>query len=388
MSTAQDAARREAIAGYEVVGSSIADLEGLVWLAARLCGSSKAVVNIIDDRWQHQVAAWGVEASVCTRADSMCDGLFEGREQVVVSDARADPRFADNPFVTGRIGHVRFYASSPLVTPDGIPIGTLCVFDEEVREIDDEERRGLEILAHQVVDVLELRRAGRLLRQSNRRLESFAGQIGHDLRNPLTAVAGYIELAESSPDLDEAPDVRTWLGRAHAVTGRMHAMISDVLQFASLSGAEPRTEQLDLPAVVEAVRDDLAHELAASGAELTSDVDVPAVGDATLVRAVLQNLVANAVKFRRGTAAPHVRVHAAAEGDVVRIMVDDDGPGVPPEERARVFGLLERGAASEEPGLGIGLATCRRIVEAHGGRMGIEDSPLGGARVWLTLPVD
>jgi len=388
MTTLQDTVRREAIDGYGVLSAPAADLEGLVWLAATLCQVPTAVINIIDERWQHQVAAVGFEAAVCSRDDSMCAAVFQRAEQVVVPDARLDERFAANPFVTGEIGAVRFYASSPLVTPDGIPIGTLCVFDEVVGELTPERARGLALLADQVVDALELRRVARELRHSNEQLESFAGQIGHDLRNPLTAVAGFVELAATSPELDSAPDARQWLARADAAAGRMQAMIADLLDYARLGGAHPRRESLDLPEIVATVIDDLDATIADTGARVTADVPGTVVGDPTLVRALLQNLVANAVKFSAaaGATPPRVDIRASEVDGVCRITVDDNGPGVPAEQRMRVFDLMERGSAEGVPGLGIGLATCRRIVEAHGGRIGIEDSPLGGARVWATLP--
>ncbi len=385
MTTLQDTVRREVIDDYGVLTAPTSDLDGLVWLAATLCDVPTAVINIIDDRWQHQVAAVGFEASVCSREDSMCAAVFQRAEQVVVSDARLDERFATNPFVTGEIGDVRFYASSPLVTPDGIPIGTLCVFDDVVGELTPEHARGLTVLAEQVVDALELRRVARELRHSNEQLESFAGQIGHDLRNPLTAVAGFVELAASSPELD--PEVRGWLARADASARRMHAMISDLLEYASLGGASPRRDELDLTSVVAAVLDDLDAAIGETSAHVTVDIDASATGDPTLVRALLQNLVANAIKFSSVDGGrPRVEITASEVGDVTRITVDDNGPGVPVEQRTRVFDLMERAAADGVPGLGIGLATCRRIVEAHGGRIGIEDSPLGGARVWATLP--
>ncbi|MDR6167301.1 signal transduction histidine kinase [Microbacterium paludicola] len=110
------------------------------------------------------------------------------------------------------------------------------------------------------------------------------------------------------------------------------------------------------------------------------------VGDPTLLRAVLQNVVANALKFTATAGrVPQVRVGAHAVHGGWRITVDDNGPGVPPADRERVFALMERGDSDAE-GLGIGLSTCRRVIEAHGGRIGLDDSPLGGARVWILIP--
>ena len=100
-----------AIADYQLIGAPPEpDLERLAELAALVCGVPTAVINIIDDRFQHQVAAIGFEPSVCDREDSMCAVVFQQGVQVVVPDARLDDRFEHNPFVTGQIARVRFYA--------------------------------------------------------------------------------------------------------------------------------------------------------------------------------------------------------------------------------------------------------------------------------------
>lgn len=388
MSTVQDVTRREAIADYRVVGEAPEpDLEGLVQLAARVCGVSTAVINIIDDRSQHQIAAVGVQASVCSREDSMCAVVFREPGHIVVSDAREDPRFADNPFVRGEIAKVRFYASSPLITPEGVPIGTLCVFDEEVGELTPEDSRALALLARQVVDVLELRRLTRELGQSNEQLESFASQVSHDLRNPLTAIAGFIELAADSPELANAPHAARALARAESAAARMDSMIADLLQYARMGGLQPRRDEVDLEGVVRAVLEDLDSALHESHATVAVDASVWVVGDATLLRALMQNLVANAAKFTHAAGlTPRIDVRARPLTGGWRIVVDDNGPGVAADQRELVFDLMERGTAHEVPGLGIGLSTCRRIVEAHGGRIGIDTSPTGGASVWMVLP--
>jgi signal transduction histidine kinase len=388
VSEVQSVTRRDAIAKYDILGASPeVDLQGLVELAATLCGVPTAVINMIDDKYQYQVAATGLEASVCSIEESMCAVALRTPGLTVVPDATLDDRFASNPFVTGALANVRFYASSPLITPAGVPIGTVCIFDDHVRELTDELSHSLGLIAHQIVDVLELRRITRDLESSNEQLERFAGQVSHDLRNPLTAVAGFIELAADSPEVVAAPMVAAALFRADAAAMRMDSMIADLLDFARLGGARPRRQPLELDDLLTAVLDDLDQAIRITETVVTVDAEAHLSGDPTLLGALFQNLVANAVKFSHAAGVdPRVDIRAYELDGNWRITVDDNGPGVPEDQRERVFGLMERNTSSDTPGLGIGLSTCRRIVDAHGGSIGIGESPLGGASVWVLLP--
>lgn len=388
MSTAHDVSRREAIAQYRLVGEpSEPDLQGLVELAATVCGVPTAVINIIDDRMQHQVAAVGIQAASCAREDSMCAAVISTPGRVVVPDARLDARFAQNAFVTGEIAFTRFYASSPLITPAGVAIGTLCVFDTEVGELSDASSRALDLLAHQVIDVLELRRAQRDLIESNEQLEHFAAQISHDLRNPLTALAGFLELAADSPEMVDAPRAAQSLARAEAAAGRMTSMVTDLLDFARMGGARPHITQVDVAETVDAVLEDLDGVVVSAGAEVTVDTSTQVRADDTLLRVLLQNLIANAVKFTvAADRVPRIVISVETLPDGWRVNVDDNGDAVSEDQRERVFEPMQRGHGAEVQGIGIGLATCRRIVEAHRGSIGLDESPAGGTRAWFVLP--
>ncbi|CAN3701399.1 MULTISPECIES: sensor histidine kinase [unclassified Microbacterium] len=389
MSTAHDVTRREAIAQYRLVGEpSEPDLQGLVELAATICGVPTAVINIIDDRMQHQIAAVGIQAASCAREDSMCAAVISTPGRVVVPDARLDERFARSGFVTGEIAHVRFYASSPLITPAGVAIGTLCVFDDVVGELSDASSRALDLLAHQVIDVLELRRVQRDLIESNASLEHFAVQVSHDLRNPLTALTGFIELASDSPEMAAAPRAAQSLVRAEAAAGRMTSMVTDLLDFARMGGTRPHLVEVDVADTVDAVLEDLDGALVRTGAEVTVDASARVIADDTLLRVLLQNLIANAVKFTvAAEKTPTIRVSVEVLPDGWRISVDDNGEAVDPELRERVFEPMQRGHGGEVPGIGIGLATCRRIIDAHRGSIGLDASPAGGTRAWFVLPL-
>ena len=366
------------------------DLLALVEIAARVAAVPMATINLITDTEQHQIAAHGFDAGVCAREDSMCNLVLHVGHPVIVADASRDPRFCDNPFVTGAIGHVRFYATHQLVTPQGVVIGTLCVFDLEPRVLDDDQARALSALADRIVDLLELElrtreleRAQQELQRSNEQLTAFAGQVSHDLLNPLTAVSMSLRLAQEQLEEPGGGSRVPWLlERAVGGAERMQSLIDDLLAFARIGG---RLSRLPVPLdeVVRDVREDLATVLE------TATVDVGrlprVVGDPVQLRAVLQNLVANAAKFTRPGEPARIAISAERRDTTWRLRVVDHGIGVPPEDRERVFEPLAR-VDDRVPGSGIGLATVRRVIEAHAGRIGLTETPGGGTTVWFDLP--
>ncbi|SDC60807.1 sensor histidine kinase [Nocardioides lianchengensis] len=395
LSVTTDEVRVAQIGRYQVVTRPPrSDLVSLVEIAAQVADVPMATINLITDTEQHQIATAGFAASVCAREDSMCNVVFQGGVPVIVPDASQDDRFRDNPFVTGVIGDVRFYATHPLRTPEGTLIGTLCVFDTVVRSLSDAQEAALVHLADRVVDLLELELRTRELsttvedlrdtqaelERSNEVLAAFAGQVAHDLRNPLSAVTMSLSLiAEESEE--EGGDTFL-IDRATSGAQRMQDLIDDLLSFARLGGELSRVP-VDLAAVLGDVREDLATALAGATVEVG---DLPVVtGDPVQLRAVLQNLIANAAKFVRAGQPAHIEIDSTRLGDHWRVEVCDRGPGIPADQQERVFQPLAR-VSTEVEGSGIGLATCRRIVEAHGGRIGLNDAAYGGTCAWFELP--
>jgi signal transduction histidine kinase len=392
-----DDVRVEQIERYDVLDTPPRkDLQALVGLAAQICQVPSAAIHLITATEQVQVAAVGIDPSVCSREDSMCAAVLDAPTPVIVPDASRDPRFADNPFVTGAIADVRFYAATHLVTPAGVAIGTLCVFDDRPRELDEQQQLALRTLADRIIDLLELGQRGRELeeslveleavrdelRRSNEQLAAFAGQAAHDLRNPLTSVTLSLGMLRKHQTVAADADASWMVERALSGTARMSEMIDELLAYGQVGG-ELRREPVDLAEVVEQVRADLAGEL--DGARLTADGLPEVRGDRTQLRALLQNLVANAVKFTRPVAAPEVLVSGRPVEEGWRVEVSDNGPGVRPEDRERVFEPLVRGTEKVE-GIGLGLAICSRVVRAHGGSIGLADAPGGGTAVWFELP--
>jgi signal transduction histidine kinase len=382
-----DRQRELVLATYGVLsGPPRRELGALVDLAAQVAGVPFAAVNLFSSRFQHQVATAGFDGADSPREDSMCRLVVESEQAIMVEDAAHDERFADSPWTTGETAEIKYYGSHPLRTPSGLVIGTLCVFDNDIHPVTEETARGLSLLADRVVDVLELELASRRLSEvnarlttANDRLEHFAGQVSHDLKNPLTSVSLSLEALEL--DVSDPYHLDT-VARARRGVDRMDAMISDLLAFAA-QGAAPGDGLVDLGAELGLALDDLAGRLADRSVVVG---DLPVVrGDAAQLRSVLMNLVDNAAKFTAGSDS-EIEVGARAVDGQERIEVRDRGPGVPADRREWVFAPLARLDKTVE-GVGIGLATCRRIVEAHGGTMGVDGRDGGGSVFWFELPV-
>lgn len=376
------------------------ELQAIVDLTARVCEVPSAAINLITHNQQRQVAASGFEASVCARDDSMCATVLEA-PSLAVPDASEDVRFATNPFVTGDVGDVRFYASAPLVTPDGVTIGRLCVFDDVPRTMTQQQQDAMEVLAQHVTDLLELRRrSGQLesslaeltrtrdeLRRSNDNLAAFAGQVSHDLRTPLTAILANAELLADEPAVVSDPALAPLATEVVSAGLRMARMIDDVLAYAQVAGRLSLTDT-DLDVLVANVLNDLGPRLRELGARVQVGPLPTVRADTGQLYAVLLNLVDNAAKYS-GDAPPDIVIGCRQESACWTIWVQDEGVGIAPERLEDIFAPFVRlrtpgGTAVE--GSGIGLDTVRRIVEAHGGRVGLESSPGLGSTVWFTLP--
>lgn len=405
MLTDQDAARDRGLREYGLIPATPGELpvvvdrkvraalDNLVRLAASLCGVPYSVVNIITVDQQLQVAAAGIDPGICSREDSMCSSVFLSGEPTVVRDASVDPRFRSNPFVTGEIADVRFYASVPLETSSGLVLGSLCVFSDKPELPTPEQIRLVEVLASQVVELLELQHrtlqlntALENLHRSNEMLAEFAGRVSHDLRAPLTTILGYVELAEDDPDIPHGHPSSEYLELIASGGRRMLVTLEDVLDYSRADGRLNRNH-VSLLAVTAEAAQDLGVDLDA-GSGISCD-DAKLFADRGQLRTLLQNLLANSLNYRSPERPLRIGVSAAAGPRGVTIHVADNGKGILPADRARaVEPLVRLNRPGDGPGTGLGLATCHRIAQAHGGELTISDTPGGGATVSVLIPAE
>jgi signal transduction histidine kinase len=225
------------------------------------------------------------------------------------------------------------------------------------------------------------------LQRSNEELEQFAGAVSHDLVRPMAAAHGYLELLVEQYGMSLGQQGGQWVASALRAVERMQQLVDALLTYARAGHASFEPQPVDLTEVVTAVLADLQPALTACACEVDVPDPLPTVtGDGTLLRQLLQNLIDNALKYGHPDRPCHVVVSAARVGPSWELTVADNGVGVPPDQRDRVFEMFAQLNPQARRGHGIGLSTCQRIATRHGGTITLEDTPGGGTTVRLTLP--
>lgn len=245
-------------------------------------------------------------------------------------------------------------------------------------------------------DVTALREAQRALEDSNRRLteahrlkDEMAAFLAHDLKGPLTTMMALSDMILMD-DQQEAASIRADLGEIRAAAKRMHQMVMDLLdvQLGEDGSLRLQLEPVGVQELVSTVAKSLAPRAPGIVVESVDDA-LMVTADAALLFRVVANLVDNCVKY--GPRGGRISINASGtDGPGVRIYVEDEGPGVPPDLRATIFekyATVERahgGRSTDSRGLG--LRFCRVVVDAHGGRIWVEDAKPTGARFCVELP--
>lgn len=407
------------------------DYDDVVLIASQFCQVPIALISLIDTDRQWFKARVGLDATETPRDLAFCaHAIMETDEVMVVEDASKDVRFAQNPLVTHQPS-IRFYAGAPLVTHEGLALGTLCVIDQKPRVLSADQRRALRVLSQSVVSLMELRRANRLQRQTindlaaarvisdglNRKLEiavgeacqsasaaeaanraksQFLAMMSHEIRTPMNGVIGMTSLLLDTP---LEPHQKEFVEIIRQSGDSLLTVINDILDFSKIeSGAlQLEREVFEIRECVEGTLDILASRAAEKGLDLAYEVadDIPYEfrGDITRLRQVLVNLVGNALKFtERGEVEVTVaRETDASENCVLRFAVRDTGIGIPKEAQSRLFNSfsqVDASTARKYGGTGLGLAISKRLAELMGGRMWLESESGVGSTFFFTTVLE
>lgn len=365
-------ARLAALLRYEVLDTPReADFDAIAELASKICGMPIAVVNLIGEGRQFFKAEVGLGVRETPLDTSFCGHAILAEDFMMVPDATRDARFDCNPLVTGEPG-LRFYAGALLKTPEGLPLGTLCVLGYEPRTLSPDQQTALRTLAGQVMAQLELRRLLKQHETLNLELEQrvadveaerdrtamLGREIDHRVMNSLQFISGLLTMqakaagdAEASRQLDIAATRVTTVARVHR-----HFYLDEAVE---------TTSALDY---TQRLIDDLAGVIEPCVATLSGE---PTPIPTTLVMPlglITNELVTNAAKHGAG----RITLALVPAGSGLGLTVRDDGPGLPED-----FDPAAR--------TGLGMRVIQSLVRQHGGTFEHANDRAGGAVFRVTL---
>lgn len=237
-----------------------------------------------------------------------------------------------------------------------------------------------------IEDVTDRRQAEEELRTTNAELQHFAYALTHDLQEPLRMVVNFTELLgrEFAGKLGDEADQYI----SYSVEGafRIEALLKALLAYWEVSEGNPGSSApADSGAILAKALLNLQAAIAQSGAIISSDTLPTVVAEEVPLTQLFQNLISNSIKYR-GKEIPRIHVSAERTGDGWLFSVRDNGIGIDPQDRDRIFGMFKRLHGSEIPGTGIGLAICKKVIEREGGRIWVESEPGRGATFKFTIP--
>lgn len=225
----------------------------------------------------------------------------------------------------------------------------------------------------------------RLQEERASELEQFAGRVAHDILSPLSTVGLSLQLVART---ETEPERTRYIARGVAALERVKRLVSGLLDFARAGAAPDGDERTDVADVVADLRTELEPAARATGVELS----VKHGGECTVtcnpgvLTSLVSNLARNAIKYIGDGPTRRVEVRSFERGDFVRVEVEDTGPGLAPDVEHRIFDAYARTRNTKQPGIGLGLATVKRLAEAHGGKVGAVSVPAKGCTFWFELP--
>lgn len=371
-----EALRMDAVRSYGLLDTlPEEEYDQITKLIASICETPISLVAILDTDRNFFKSHHGISFNESPRDISFCGhAILEPENLFIVEDARLDPRFNDNPLVQEE--NAIFYAGAPLFDSNGLPLGTLCIFDTKPRVLSDTQKEFIIAMARQVVKLFELNKhnialenAKAILELRNKELKEFAGVVSHDLKSPLANITSLARLLkdEYAPQFDE--NGNQYIDYIEESSYTLKKYIDGMLEYYKsdeiLDAAKETTSLLSIFQEIEDI-------LFIDNAEFEYNFeDTPLFVNRAAVVQILLNLVGNALKYNHSK-IPHVSATFSENDYFYYFSVEDNGVGINKDKQQIIFDLFKTVDENDRhgnKGSGIGLATVKSLVEKMGGEI-------------------
>ncbi len=364
------------------------NIRHLIRLAGELLGGVCALYNRLEGGKLFTEVGWSLPPDFKRHDDPeghICYDLIKsGSDQVLTLNNLQESDYKKTDPNVSKYGLQSYMGRA--VRRSGEPVGNLCVVYDKNVGFDSEKRTIVELIASAIEIEEERRRILEELRRSNEDLKNFANIAAHDLKHPLRTVASYMELLDRrfSDELEEK--AQSYIRRARNGAYHMKDLLDGLLRYSRVETSEAGLEELDINDIIEQVVFALESEIEENDAEIIYSDLPPVKGDSSLLGRLFQNLINNALTYR-GPEPPRIEIYVQPAGDMWRFNVSDNGIGIEEQYQEKIFKIFQRLHSPDEiPGTGIGLAVCKKIVELHGGEIGVTSTPGEGTTFHFTLP--
>jgi signal transduction histidine kinase len=380
---ANEPERLQALRSYGILDTAVEpSFDDITKIASYVCQTPISIISLVDEDRQWFKSEVGLGIRQTPLEQSICAHALLEHSFLEIEDTTRDPRFDCNPLVTGN-PHVRFYAGALLRTPDGLPLGTVCVLDDKPRVLSAEQRDVLAALARQVMSQMEFRRALLLSDRLQRNISRLMAVAGHDLKQPLQVMVMAIDRIRNK--LTDDKD-RQRLGYAIDAGMRMAEELDHLAETSVLQTGfgTPDIKPFPIAEVFESILANWRLHAESKGLELVVvQSQAQVVSDPTMLRAIIGNLVGNAIKY---TERGRVLVGCRRHGNALTVEVLDSGTGIPAEQLAAIFDAFHQINPASE-GLGLGLSIVRRTAEALGHEIELKSDLARGSHFTVRVPL-
>jgi len=385
--------RLEALRAYDLLNQERhREFDEIVDLAAFICDTPISLISIVESDQQKFLGNHGLPIDSTERSVSFCaHAINDIHQPLLVEDATKDERFNKNPLVTGA-PNIVFYAGFPLYTSDDFPIGTLCVIDRKPKVLNEEQKKGLNLLAKQVIRLFELRKTikeaearEKILEQAVGGLEEYTAIVAHDLKTSLRNIEISTELLvkKNAHNLDH--HCQEYLDNIQKETSESISFINDILKFSrSVYAFNEGKVLVDIQKTLE----EIFHKLKIPShfaVKIASQLPI-LYSSHSVIQHIFENLIQNSIKYM-DKAQPLIEIKYSSEENYHTFKVEDNGCGIPKSKQEAIFDIFNRAQREENNNsFGVGLATVHRLVSLLGGTIQVASEVGKGTCFILNIP--
>lgn len=383
--------RQSEVNNYKLVDTlPESDFDNITSLLSTIFDVPISLITILDADRNFFKSHYGIDFNETPRNTSFCSHAILQDDIFIVEDARIDPRFKDNPII--ELYQTIFYAGVPLITKNGYPLGTLCIYDHKPRQLSDSQKQVLKTIAKQVINLFELRLSNRLLDQTkqelterNNELNKFASHVSHDLKSPLANIVSLTDLLKEEKENTLTKESTEFLGYIEDSAQSLKNYIDGIL--IHYKSNELLNEDKDYINVNDLFKEVQRILLLNDNQLKTTVYSNQIFTNIAAVTQVLINLVDNGLKYNN-KANPEVYLSFTEDQKHYTFTVKDNGNGIAKQQQENVFELFNNNNQTDvkgKKGTGIGLFTVKNLVKKLGGTISLNSQLNQGSTFTFTI---